>query len=484
MDKNEALAVAGNTYNAGHFEKAKKLFECIATAYPEDITAKSYLGLIAVQKADYETSLRYFAEVVGLDPGSPLHHANLAGALLHLKNAKSALEAANNALKLDKDYPSALLIAGSALLSLGKYEESIVFLKRLVFIYPEHIEGLHLLAKAHLWLKEYEAVEQLLQKAIALSPQNIEILITLATFLYKAHRNKEALSVCETIIKNYPDHLAASYIHCFALLPYIYNNESEVNSVRLQYEKELLALRDLCRNADTITLANTMFCLGLCQPFALPYQGENDRNLQKVYGDIVASFINPQTSPSPKKGKRVRVGFVSGFFKHHSNWKTHLSGWIKKLNQKNFALFGYYTGNEKNAITDEASCFLERMCIGLKSVKEYSDALKEDQLDAIIFPEIGMDSMTMTLAAMRHAPIQCASWGHPCTSGLHSIDYFLSSDMMEPINGAEYYTERLVRLPNLSIYYEPATAIQAKKNTYRLWISGRGYFVLVLSNAV
>jgi predicted O-linked N-acetylglucosamine transferase (SPINDLY family) len=36
-----------------------------------------------------------------------------------------------------------------------------------------------------------------------------------------------------------------------------------------------------------------------------------------------------------------------------------------------------------------------------------------------------------------------------------SLDSFFSSDLMEPPDGAAHYTEDLVRLPNLSIYYEP-----------------------------
>jgi len=48
--------------------------------------------------------------------------------------------------------------------------------------------------------------------------------------------------------------------------------------------------------------------------------------------------------------------------------------------------------------------------------------------------------------------------GHPVTSGFPTIDYFISSDLMEPAGAAEHYSEQLIRLPKLSIYYEPADA--------------------------
>src|SRR5262249_35421822 len=59
------------------------------------------------------------------------------------------------------------------------------------------------------------------------------------------------------------------------------------------------------------------------------------------------------------------------------------------------------------------------------------------------------------VAAQRLAPVQCNSWGHPDTSGFPTLDYYLSSDLMEPPDAEQHYSERLVRLPNLSIYYEP-----------------------------
>jgi predicted O-linked N-acetylglucosamine transferase (SPINDLY family) len=72
-----------------------------------------------------------------------------------------------------------------------------------------------------------------------------------------------------------------------------------------------------------------------------------------------------------------------------------------------------------------------------------------------------MDKVSAQLAAQRLAPVQCCSWGHPVTSGFPTMDYFISSDLMEPPNAADHYCEQLVRLPNLSIYYEPVDAVSA-----------------------
>jgi len=57
-----------------------------------------------------------------------------------------------------------------------------------------------------------------------------------------------------------------------------------------------------------------------------------------------------------------------------------------------------------------------------------------DRLHILVYPEIGMHPPTMQIAALRLAPVQCTAWGHPLTSGLPTVDYYLSSELMEPEN--------------------------------------------------
>ena len=76
-----------------------------------------------------------------------------------------------------------------------------------------------------------------------------------------------------------------------------------------------------------------------------------------------------------------------------------------------------------------------------------------DQLDALVFPELGMHGETFSLASLRLAPVQVAGWGHPTTTGLPNVDYFVSSAPMEPEEGERHYRERLVLLPGLGTSY-------------------------------
>jgi protein O-GlcNAc transferase len=49
--------------------------------------------------------------------------------------------------------------------------------------------------------------------------------------------------------------------------------------------------------------------------------------------------------------------------------------------------------------------------------------------------------------------VQCVTLGHPVTTGIPTIDYFLSTDLLEPSDADLHYTERLVRLANSPHYF-------------------------------
>ena len=159
--------------------------------------------------------------------------------------------------------------------------------------------------------------------------------------------------------------------------------------------------------------------------------------------------------PSHLLDEPLRVGFVSGFFCMHSNWKIPIKGWIENLNKHRFSLYCYYTGKKKDKATEDARISSVHFVEDIYSFEKLCKIIREDNLHVLIYPEIGMDPITMRLASLRLAPLQCVSWGHPDTSGFPTIDYFLSSDLMEPADADNHYSEQLMRLPNISIYYDP-----------------------------
>jgi predicted O-linked N-acetylglucosamine transferase (SPINDLY family) len=73
-----------------------------------------------------------------------------------------------------------------------------------------------------------------------------------------------------------------------------------------------------------------------------------------------------------------------------------------------------------------------------------------------------MDPYTYFLSFARLAPVQAVTWGHPDTTGIPNMDYFLSSELSEIDNAQLHYSEHLVKLRYPSTYFYPPK-LPAKK---------------------
>jgi predicted O-linked N-acetylglucosamine transferase (SPINDLY family) len=248
-----------------------------------------------------------------------------------------------------------------------------------------------------------------------------------------------------------------------AQLRLVYDSEKDLLESRRRFAQALERACAHYANASAQELAGAAQALTAQTPFLLPFQGQEDRPLMTAYGDLIHRLMSaglpqwspPRAMPGRAPGERIRVGFASAHFKLHSVWKVPLSGWIRQLDRSKVEVFGYSLGSTRDAVTEEATRLCDRMVVGPMSLPAWAKQIAGDNLHVLVYPEIGMDRSTVQLAALRLAPIQCNSLAHPSTTGLPTIDFVLSGDRLDSLEGQEHYTETLVRLPNFGAYYEP-----------------------------
>jgi predicted O-linked N-acetylglucosamine transferase (SPINDLY family) len=130
-----------------------------------------------------------------------------------------------------------------------------------------------------------------------------------------------------------------------------------------------------------------------------------------------------------------------------------LQGWLQYHNQDQLEIYCYHTGNTVDAVTENFRKYSHAFHHIPHNFEAVCQQILQDKLHLLIFPEIGMDAPTMAMAGLRLAPVQCTAWGHPVTTGLSSIDYFISSELMEGENAQDHYSETLIKLPNIGVAY-------------------------------
>ena len=231
------------------------------------------------------------------------------------------------------------------------------------------------------------------------------------------------------------------------VLPVLYDDLEHLKYWRSRYVQCVQALVADGVQIDTANaLADTSFYLA--------YQGENDRDIMANLGKVYRGVECPQARRDRRpKGSKIRVGFVSAYFRDHTIGRLNL-GRIRGLSRASFEVFVIALNRSSDAMVESFRSAADHYVTVPRHVASARRRIAEMELDVLVFADIGMDSLTQSLCYSRMAPIQAVTWGHPDTSGSPAIDYFVSSELAESVDAQAHYTERLERLPNLGVYYE------------------------------
>jgi len=443
----------------GLFADALSCFEKAVALNPGYNEARNNLGRGLRSLGRFDEAAKQFELVLKSTPGSAVAHFNLASVFELAGQKPDAEKHYRRAISLRPDFADAHIHLALLLQDTDRLPEALAHAERAVVLRPDSAGARNNLGNILRTMGRRDDAIAQYETALRIDPNFFMAHYNCGVALRGETRIAEARAHFAQAFALKPDFLEAELALCMAELPALYEDPSEIAERRDAYASRLARLSAHVESASVpAALAEA---IGSHQPFYLPYQDHSDRELQTLYGSLVckimtARYKTPVLPKPPGPQEPIRLGIVSGFFRQHSNWKIPVRGWLKNLDRNRFHVSGYYTSAERDGETDAAAALCERFVKGPLSLDAWRRTILDDAPHVLIFPEIGMDKVSAQLAAQRLAAIQCCSWGHPVTSGFPTVDYFISSELMESADAADHYSEQLIRLPNLSIYYEPA----------------------------
>lgn len=260
------------------------------------------------------------------------------------------------------------------------------------------------------------------------------------------------------------------------LLPLVYRSAMEIEAWRRRFR---FGLEQLAQSAEqNPPLLDALFpILTGRSNFFLGFQAQDDKALQMRYGSLLQTVVGRRVTALPAsrpRRERIRIAYISTYFNGHTVGRL-AEGLVKYHDRDRFEVYVYHLGEKRDNITDSFerhATHFEHLGPQL-STGPLSDPLallahlRRAEPDIAAFADLGMEPLGMTLAAARVAPVQCTFWYHPITSGIPSVDYFISSGPMEPEDGLQHYSETLVSLPGIaSCYPRPMlpTAMPRREN--------------------
>ena len=328
-------------------------------------------------------------------------------------------------------------------------------------------------------LKRADEATRAFRQALAARPDYSAALKNLGRLLTVAGDVEAARTCYRRLSELEPENWLARFTAAL-MLPAVYDSSEALASVRRRFSTELEALIAQAGTPEG-TAAQRLNALELHTNFYLAYQGEDDRELQCAYArltrSLLAGSVGELPGPrSPAGTGRLRVGFASCFFRD-CTVGHYFQSWITDLDPARFEVWVYLLGSPEDAVTAMIRHAAFNTVRVEGSLPQAAQAILDSAPDVLVYPELGMNGRTYALAAMRLAPVQCAGWGHPVTSGHGTVDYFLSCAAMEPEDADAHYAESLVRLPGIGTRYaKPVVGTTLSRTDFGLPEAAHLYF--------
>jgi len=415
------MALGRARMDGGRTAQAEEAFRIATRAEPGNARAWNNLGVALERQERFDEAAEAFAKAVAIEPRYALATLNLAR-LRDGRDTDSAVALAESAIRADPRLSEAWLLLSD------------IHRRRLAL--PQALSAL--------------------DSGLRFAPGDLRLLAARAEILSHQGRIAESRAEYESLAARAPESFRVA-LGANLTLPRIYESGAHLEDSRALYAR---GLDRLLEGSGRYRFATAEAALAEARwaNFYLAYQGRDDRELQGRYAEVLERVLRPALPQffEPRRAgarERLRVGFYSHFF-FNCVVGRYFASWITDLDKSRFEVFVYYSNEtiaqDTRAIAGAADVFRH---VSGKPLAAIARQVAADALDVLVYPELGMHPETFALAALRLAPVQCAGWGHPTTTGLATIDWFVSPGDMEPEAGEAHYSERLARLPGLGTRY-------------------------------
>lgn len=495
-DNADALHLMGVIAQAmGQLEPSLALIGRAIQINPDAPHYHNNLGNSLRSQGEFDTAARHYREALRLKPDYAEAWNNLGNMLREQGKLADSVECFLSALKVRPDFTGTYCNLGDTLKAQGKLREAITSYQIVLRAEPQHAGALYGLADSLLDLGDQARALEYYGAALGLRPDLSAMLYARALSLEAKDELEGAATCYQAILSRHggqagrPDpepelrqSLASAYKSlanllkaqgrvseaadayreslrlfpaagtriCLATIsPPFYDSLAQLNQARSNLETSVDRLL-----LEPLTLADPLKEVASVN-FFLAYQGLNDREIQaKLCRLYRGAYAPPALALGGGGGQgRLKVGFISSFFHNHTIGKLN-RGLIANLSRERFEVCVFSLGSHDDElagrIRQDADRYIQLPSHDLAAMRE---RIAGENLDVLFYTDIGMDPATYFLAYSRLAPVQCVTWGHPDTTGIDTIDYFISSELLETEQSEQSYTESLVRLKSLPTYY-------------------------------
>ena len=494
------LALGNARRDAGNRPGARAALETAVRLAPEEAENHNALGLVLREIGDVEGALESFDAGLALVPDNAGLGYNRAMTLQLSGRLEEAVHAYDLVLERQPDQLDAINNRARALHDLGRIDDAEEGFRHLLLAAPSHQAAWNNLGVLHRERGRLELALESFERALAIEPNNGEAHNNLGTVAWTLGAETRAIAAYERASAARPDLADARLNLAFALAGQgqhelavsTYENGARRFPADSRFPiRRALSLPQVCRSVAEIKALRAGLDGFLDSEEARllrvddPISAVGGANFYRVYHGLddrrtaerIATFHRgccPRLSwtaphcrdgPHAVSGRRPRLGICSKYLTRHTIGLL-FGGVIERLAATGaFELVILRPPGQHDDVSRRIDAAADHVVHLPGSLARAQEVIAETKLDVLLYTDIGMEPITYFLAFARLAPVQFVTWGHPVTTGLATLDGYLSADLFEPGDGEAHYTEGLRRLGNILMHYEPpniaTTAVKA-----------------------
>ncbi|NIE76515.1 tetratricopeptide repeat protein [Pantoea sp. Ap-967] len=375
---------------------------------------------------------------------------------------EQALASFEQALQLRPAHPEALELVAKAAQKLGDSERAETLANHAVQLAPQFAPAHHRLATLHFEKGRFTQALAHIEQALHAEPGNGRMLSRKALTLGRLDRHGEAIALFETLVKKEP----TDYSH-WNNLANLYKDIGQLALADQHYSRAV----ELAGRKDVLPYSNRLTTLHYDPTRSRDYIFEVCKQWQTRFGPA-------HVPPRPRMAdlapdKCLRIGLVSDGLRQHPVGNM-IVGVLEHLPAHQFQLLAY----SSSQVSDHLTRRIRARVQAWRPIKHMDDErlaqqIRDDQVDILIDLSGHNAGNRMGCMALQPAPL-LVKWvgGLINTTGLAAIDYLLSDAIESPPGEDAFYTEKLIRLPDDYICYDPppyapdVQALPAQANGY------------------
>ena len=481
---NEQLHHGMQLHRAGQFARARDHYRQATQLDAHNVSARLRLAEVEQALGNFADAERNYAQALALSPNDPEALVGMGDLLRRLRRLTDSARFLENARTLAPE--SADAVGNLALLRIEQtqYAQARELASHACSLAPGNARWWNAAGIAARRALDADAAVVALRRACELAPSNAASWFELALALERTG-DPSARDAIANARRLAPHWERLRWIELL-MLPAIADGEHEARAAVGAFEAGLAQIeRELRLDTPQQVSAALDAALGVVT-FQLHYLHGDHTALQRRFGALVErvamraapALCAPVEWQPLAHGGRIRVGFVSPYLHVHSVARFFAS-WITDLDRTRFESHVWHCGSVTDEWTAEIAASSDHFEHASTSLGE---RIRAARLDILIFLDIGLDPRMQVLAAMRLAPRQYATFGHPVTSGLSTLDGFLSAELLETEESERQYSEPLVRMPGLGIRMRRRAA--PGDSTWRRELAGDRPVLLCLQNLI